>query len=51
VVALTGTDGGSPGGTRKGWPPPSLVASLAVVAEAGWYDVDELANGWAGGRR
>ena len=49
VVALTGTVL-APGRQAKGLAAASLVASLAVVAEAGWYDVflDELANGWAG---
>jgi hypothetical protein len=32
----------------KGLAAASLVASFVVVAEAGWYDVDELAPGWGG---
>ena len=47
VVALTGTVV-APRRRAKGLAAASVVASLAVVAEAGWYDVDELANGWAG---
>ena len=47
VVALTGTVV-APRRQAKGLAAASLVASLVVVAEAGWYDVDELANGWGG---
>jgi hypothetical protein len=32
----------------KGLAAASLLASFAVVAEAGWYDLDALAAGWAG---
>jgi hypothetical protein len=32
----------------KGLAAASLVSSFVVVAEAGWYDVDGLAAGWAG---
>lgn len=46
-VALTGTVV-APRRHAKGLAAASLVASLVVVAEAGWYDVDELADGWAG---
>ena len=47
VVALTGTVV-APRRQAKGLAAASLVASLVVVAEAGWYDVGELADGWAG---
>src|SRR6185312_11202724 len=51
LVALTGTVV-APRRHAKGLAAASLVGSLVVVAEAGWYDVDELAGGWAvrGGR-
>src|SRR6188472_4270126 len=47
AVALTGT-AVAPRRHAKGLAAASLVGSLVVVAEAGWYDVDELADGWAG---
>ena len=47
LVALTGTVV-APRRHAKGLAAASLVGSLVVVAEAGWYDVDELADGWAG---
>jgi len=47
VVALTGTVV-APRRHAKGLAAASFVGSLVVVAEAGWYDVDELADGWAG---
>ena len=47
VVATTGTVV-APGRNARGLAAASLLASLVVVAEAGRYDVDELAAGWAG---
>jgi len=47
VVALTGTVI-APRRNARGLAAASLLASLVVVAEAGWYDVDELTAGWAG---
>ncbi len=47
VVALTGT-AVAPQRHAKGLAAASLVGSLVVVAEAGWYDIDQLADGWAG---
>jgi len=47
TVALTGT-AVAPRRHAKGLAAASLVGSLVVVAEAGLYDIDQLADGWAG---
>ena len=47
LVAVAGTVVASQR-RAKGLAAVSLIASFVVVAEAGWYDVDELAPGWAG---